>query len=91
MFMPPTLKKLFGHIALGACVQGCVRTCVTLFCTYCNFETVKARVLKFHKLIPHIKIGNSYFCLELAPILESWPFEKYLVNRISQEVFKLKA
>ena len=23
--MPPTLKKLMGHIAFGACVGGCVR------------------------------------------------------------------
>ena len=26
--MPPTLKKLMGHIAFGACVGGCVRACV---------------------------------------------------------------
>ena len=25
IFMPPTLKKLMGHIAFGACVGGCVR------------------------------------------------------------------
>ena len=24
LFMPPTLKKLMGHIAFGACVSGCV-------------------------------------------------------------------
>ena len=36
--MPPTLKKLIGHIAFGACVGGCVRGCVGhTFCTYCNF------------------------------------------------------
>ena len=35
MFMPPTLKKLMGHIALErACVRGCVGH---TFCTYCNF------------------------------------------------------
>ena len=28
IFMPPTLKKLMGHIAFGACVGGCVRACV---------------------------------------------------------------
>ena len=32
--MPPTLKKLMGHIAFGACVSGCVGH---TFCTYCNF------------------------------------------------------
>ena len=38
VIMPPTLKKLMGHIAFGACVGGCVRGCVGhTFCTYCNF------------------------------------------------------
>ena len=32
--MPPTLKKLMGHIAFGASVCGCVGH---TFCTYCNF------------------------------------------------------
>ena len=31
LFMPPTLKKLMGHIAFGACVGGCMRRWVTLF------------------------------------------------------------
>ena len=36
--MPPTLKKLMGHIAFGACVGACVGGCVgQTFCTYCNF------------------------------------------------------
>ena len=34
LFMPPTLKKLMGHIAFGACVGACVGH---TFCTYCNF------------------------------------------------------
>ena len=25
LIMPPTLKKLIGHIAFGVCVRGCVR------------------------------------------------------------------
>ena len=28
LFMPPTLKKLMGHIAFGACVGACVGGCV---------------------------------------------------------------
>ena len=28
LFMPPTLKKLMGHIAFGACVRTCVRAWV---------------------------------------------------------------
>ena len=36
--MPPTLKKLMGHIAFGASVSAWVRECVGhTFCTYCNF------------------------------------------------------
>ena len=36
--MPPSLKKLIGHIAFGACVRGCVRACMRhTFCAYCNF------------------------------------------------------
>ena len=42
VIMPPTLKKLIGHIAFGACVRACVGGCVGAcvrhtFCTYCNF------------------------------------------------------
>ena len=29
--MPPTLKKLMGHIAFGASVSGCGSGCVTIF------------------------------------------------------------
>ena len=38
IIMPPTLKKLMGHIAFGACVGACVGGCMGhTFCTYCNF------------------------------------------------------
>ena len=38
IIMPPTLKKLMGHIAFGACVSGCVGAWVRhTFSTYCNF------------------------------------------------------
>ena len=38
IFMPPTLKKLMGHIAFGACVGAWVGAWVGhTFCTYCNF------------------------------------------------------
>ena len=37
-FMPPTLKKLMGHIAFGASVSAWVGGCVGhTFCTHCNF------------------------------------------------------
>ena len=34
LIIPPTLKKLMGHIAFGACVRAWVGH---TFCTYCNF------------------------------------------------------
>ena len=43
--MPPTLKKLMGHIAFGACVGACVRACVgawvTLFVPTVTFKPLK--------------------------------------------------
>ena len=42
LMMPPTLKKLMGHIAFGACVGGCVRAWVgawvTLFVPSVTFK-----------------------------------------------------
>ena len=37
IFMPPTLKKLMGHIAFGGCVGGCV----TLFVPTVTFKPLK--------------------------------------------------
>ena len=39
--MPPTLKKLMGHIAFEASVSGCVRGCVTLFVPTVTFLPLK--------------------------------------------------
>ena len=39
--VPPTLKKLMGHIAFGACVGGCVRGWVTLFVPTVTFKPLK--------------------------------------------------
>ena len=39
--MPPTLKKLMGHIAFGACVSGCVGAWVTLFVPSVTFKPLK--------------------------------------------------
>ena len=41
VFMPPTLKKLMGHIAFGACVGACVRGWVTLFVPTVTFKPLK--------------------------------------------------
>ena len=78
-------------------MRGWVRAWVRhTFCTYCNFKTVKARVLKFHMWIPHKKIADPYF-FSFPSYLPFWSygplkiFEKNLVSRISQKVFKLEA
>ena len=63
--MPPTSKKLEGHIASGLFVRPSfrpsVRPFVTLFDAQHNFKTVNATVLKFHIWIPHEKIADTYF------------------------------
>ena len=45
IIMPPTLKKLMGHIAFGACVgawvRACVGGCVTLFVPTVTFKPLK--------------------------------------------------
>ena len=45
LIMPPTLKKLMGHIAFGACVGAwvgaCVGGCVTLFVPTVTFKPLK--------------------------------------------------
>ena len=60
--MPPTLKKLMGHIASGACVGAWV----TLFVPTVTFKPLK---LEIHMWIPHRKIANPCFS-ELSPLLE---------------------
>ena len=52
--MPPTLKKLLGHIAYGfqfICL-------FVLFYASYNFLNMHARVLKFHIRIPYGKIAD---------------------------------
>ena len=100
IIMPPTLKKLMGHIAFGACKRGWVGVwvcgCVTLFVPSVTFKKVKARVLKFHMWIPHKNIADPYF-FSFPSYLPFWSygplkiFEKNLVSKISQKVFKLEA
>ena len=45
LVMPPTLKKLMGHIAFGVrvgrCVRGWVRGWVTLFVPTVTFKSLK--------------------------------------------------
>ena len=41
LFLPPTLKKLMGHIAFGAFVRACMGACVTLFVPTVTFKPLK--------------------------------------------------
>ena len=74
-----------------------VRACVTLFRTYCNFTTVKARVLNFiYGFLIKIDDPHCFSFSDLSPFWSDGPlkfFEKKttLVSRISQKVFKLEA
>ena len=52
-FMPPTSRKLMGHIGFRFCIHPFVRLS----------RTVHARVLKFHIWIPHGKIADTHFFL----------------------------
>ena len=72
--MPPTLKKLEGHIVLSVCLSVILCVCVCVCACVC---LVHVRNLKFHVCIPHEKIVDPYFFLsELCPFSELFPFEK---------------
>ena len=63
--MPPTLKKLKGHIAFGLSV------CV------CALEEKKVRFFKFHKQIPHQKIADHiFFSMNYFPMWSYAPFNR---------------
>ena len=53
IIIPPTSKKLTGHIGIGLSVRPSVR----------SSRTVHARVLKFYIWIPHGKIADTHFFL----------------------------
>ena len=86
--MPPTLKKLVGHIAFGWSVI------LTLFDEFKILWILHARVLKFHIWIPRGKIVEWYFfsCLSYLPFWSYAPLQKSewsLVSQISRKLFEL--
>ena len=94
----PNFEKVDGAYcfwSVRGCVRGWVRACVTLFVPTVTFKPLKL-VLKFHMWIPHRKIANPCF-FSFPSCLPFWSygplkiFEKNLVSRISQKVFKLEA
>ena len=74
--MPPASKKMTGHIGFGFSVHpavcACIRACVS------SSKTVHARVLKFHKWIPHGKIFDARFfsCRSYLPFWSYAPLNK---------------
>ena len=73
--VPPTSKKLTGHIGLGLCVRPSMHPSVR---ASGRSRTVHARVLKFYIWIRHVKIFDTrfFFLSELSPFLELCPFKK---------------
>ena len=59
VIMPPTSKKLMGHIGFGLCMCPSVS----------SSRTMHARVLKFHIWIPHGKIADTHFVSCLSHLL----------------------
>ena len=90
IFMPPTSKKLTGHIGFWLSLHASIHVCIRLS------RTVHDRVLKFHIWIPHIKIADTHFfsCPSYLPFLSYAPLKNSkwnLVSKISRKVFELGA
>ena len=83
--MPPTWKKLVGHIASGASVHPSIHS--SCFLMHSITLDMHATVLKFLIWIPHEKIDDTYFFFSagLCPFSELLPFEKkYICNLVSK-------
>ena len=93
----PNFENVDGAYCFWS-VRAWVRACVTLSVPTVTFKPLKleSKLLKFHMWIPHKKIANPCFFSFLS-YLAFWSygplkiFEKNLVSRISQKVFKLEA
>ena len=79
IFMPPTSKKLIGHIGFGLSVRASIR----------SWRTVHVRVLKFHIWIPHGKLADTHFFLvrviSLSGVMPVWKNQRNLMHAISYE------
>ena len=86
--MPPTSKKLTGHICFGSSVYACM--CASIRVCIHSSRTVHARVLKFHIWIPYGKIFDTHFffvrVISLSGVLPLGIKSKWnLVHAISYE------
>ena len=84
VFMPPTSKKLTGHICFGLCV--CVRP----------FKNQHARVLKFHMWLPHGQIFDTRFffffvrVISFSEVIPLWKKSEWnLMHAISYKLCML--
>ena len=95
IFMPPTSRKLEGHIASGSFVRPWVRALRFLMHSITS-EPSLLRFLKFHIWIPHYKKkADMYFSSyqDYAPFLSYGPLKKSewnIVSKISQKLLKLE-
>ena len=85
--MPPTLKKLTGHIGFGLCVRPSVHACMR---PSIRLRTVHARVLNFIYGFLMEKIFDTHFfsCTSYLPFLSNAPLKKSdrnLMHAISYE------
>ena len=80
--MPPTSKKLTGHIGFGLCVRPSVHACVR---PPVRSRTVHARILKFHIWVPHGKIFDTWV-IALSGVMPLWKKSEWnLMHAISYE------
>ena len=94
----PQLQRSWQGILVSCCPCVCACMClfVTLFDACHILWTVHARVLKFHRWIPHGKIADPYFfsCPSYLPFWSYAPLKKSdwnLVSKISWKLFELGA
>ena len=84
IFMPPTSKKLDGHIASGLFVRPSFRPSVRSSRFLMHSITLELLIW-----IPHEKIADMFFFLTgLCPFSELWPFEKIWMQSCQQNISK---
>ena len=88
--MPPTSKKLEGHIASGASIHPSIH--LSCFSMHSITRILHVTVLKFLIWIPQekqlIHIFFFFFSTGLCPFPELWPFEKIWMQSCQQNISK---
>ena len=80
LFMPPTSKKLRGHIAFRLCVGACI--CLWFRLSRFLMHTISYEpCIKFHIWIPHEKIADLHFFFNLFSCPSYVPFWSYVSKK----------